>query len=88
MCIRTFTKAIRVLSSIGRTRDCGSRFLTKVKFNTGSSPVEPSQINKRRNKMKDVILVEIEAGEGGNDAKLLVRDLMNVYVKAAGRSSL
>ena len=34
------------------------------------------------------IAIEIEAGEGGEDAKLLVRDQMNVYVKKANRNGL
>lgn len=38
--------------------------------------------------MKQTIFVEIEAGEGGDDAKLLVKDHMGVYIKAANRSGL
>lgn len=38
--------------------------------------------------MKETILIELEAGEGGDDAKLLVRDQLSVYLKAAGRSGL
>lgn len=29
------------------------------------------------------ILIEIRAAEGGNDSKLLIRDLMAIYAKAA-----
>ena len=38
--------------------------------------------------MKNTILIELEAGEGGADAKMLVRDQLNVYLKAAGRECL
>jgi protein subunit release factor A len=34
------------------------------------------------------IFIEINAGEGGSDAKLLVNDQLRIYVKAAIRSSL
>lgn len=34
------------------------------------------------------ICVEVRAGEGGDDAKLLVREQVSVYVKAARRSRL
>jgi protein subunit release factor A len=34
------------------------------------------------------MIVEIRAGEGGTDAKLLVRDQFTVYVKFALRRSL
>lgn len=39
--------------------------------------------NQRRNKMKQSILLEIRAAEGGDDAKLLVNDQMGVYLKLA-----
>lgn len=29
------------------------------------------------------ILIEIRAAEGGNDSKLLVKDLMDIYIKYA-----
>lgn len=38
--------------------------------------------------MKQIIFIEIEAGEGGEDAKLLVKDQMGVYTKAARRNGL
>ena len=38
--------------------------------------------------MKEKILIELEPGEGGDDAKLLMVDHMCVYVKAAQRSGL
>lgn len=38
--------------------------------------------------MKDTILIELEAGEGGEDAKLLVQDQLSVYLKAASRHGL
>ncbi len=34
------------------------------------------------------VFVEVRAGEGGNDAKSLVREQVSVYLKAARRSSL
>ena len=34
------------------------------------------------------IIVEIKAAEGGRDAKLLVRDMLEVYLKAAKRRCL
>lgn len=34
------------------------------------------------------IIVEIKAAEGGQDAKLLVRDMLEVYKKAAQRRCL
>lgn len=34
------------------------------------------------------VLVEIRAAEGGTDAKLLVNDMLGVYVKVAERSRL
>lgn len=34
------------------------------------------------------VLIEIRSGEGGDDAKLLVVDLLGVYVKAAQRRGL
>jgi len=38
--------------------------------------------------MKETILIELEAGEGGADAKLLVKDQLGVYLKAASRGCL
>ena len=32
---------------------------------------------------KQSIIIEIRASEGGNDSKLLVTDLMNIYLKSA-----
>lgn len=32
--------------------------------------------------MKEII-IEIRAAEGGNDSKLLVNDLMDIYIKSA-----
>jgi protein subunit release factor A len=29
------------------------------------------------------IIIEIRAAEGGTDSKLLVKDLMNIYIKSA-----
>ena len=34
------------------------------------------------------VLIEIRCGEGGDDAKLLVVELLKVYVKAARRRRL
>lgn len=34
------------------------------------------------------VMVEIRAGEGGQDAKLLVSELVKVYEKFAGRRGL
>lgn len=36
----------------------------------------------------DKVIVEIRAAEGGEDAKLLVRDQFAVYAKAGARSGL
>ena len=33
--------------------------------------------------MKNSIIIEIRASEGGNDSKLLVTDLMNIYLKSS-----
>lgn len=38
--------------------------------------------------MKESVVVEIRAAEGGEDAKLLVRDQFSVYAKASVRSGL
>ena len=38
--------------------------------------------------MSESILVEIRAAEGGLDAKLLVIDMLSVYVKAASMRGL
>jgi protein subunit release factor A len=37
---------------------------------------------------EDAVVVEVRAGEGGMDAKLLVRDQVKVYEKFAGRRGL
>ena len=37
--------------------------------------------------MKEII-IEIRAAEGGNDSKLLVADLMNIYIKSAKLNQL
>lgn len=34
------------------------------------------------------VLVEIRAGEGGDDAKLLVNEMVKIYQKFAGRRCL
>lgn len=34
------------------------------------------------------IMIEIRSAEGGDDAKLLVRDLLTTYIKAGSRRSL
>lgn len=36
----------------------------------------------------DAITIEIRAGEGGEDAKLLVNEQLSIYAKAAKRSGL
>lgn len=36
----------------------------------------------------DPIILEIRAAEGGEDAKLLVRNLLAIYVKAGDRRGL
>lgn len=36
----------------------------------------------------DAVIIEIRAAEGGDDAKLLVREQMAIYLKVAGRRSL
>lgn len=38
--------------------------------------------------MKERLWLEIRAGEGGDDAKALVREQANVYAKACRRRSL
>ena len=38
-------------------------------------------------KRKESILLEIRAGEGGRDAKLLVKDTLNIYLKSAKNQS-
>ena len=38
--------------------------------------------------MSNSVIVEIRAAEGGNDAKLLVKDQTEVYRKAAARRGL
>lgn len=32
---------------------------------------------------KESIILEIRSGEGGNDAKLLVKDQLNIYIKSS-----
>ena len=49
---------------------------------TGSTPVGETGGN-----MENVV-IEIRAAEGGEDAKLLVRDQLSAYVKAADRGRL
>lgn len=36
----------------------------------------------------ETVILELRAAEGGADAKLLVRDQLAVYVRAAGRRGL
>jgi protein subunit release factor A len=36
----------------------------------------------------ETILLELQAGEGGDDAKLLVQDQLSVYLKAAAKHGL
>jgi len=36
----------------------------------------------------ETVIIEIRAAEGGEDAKLLVKDQARAYVEAAGRRSL
>lgn len=38
--------------------------------------------------MKQNILIEIKAGEGGKDSRLLVEQQLSVYLKVASRSGL
>lgn len=38
--------------------------------------------------MKEAVIVEIRAGEGGDDAKLLVNKLAGIYVKYGDRRGL
>ena len=44
--------------------------------------------NKRRRVMKESVIVEIRAAEGGDDAKSLVGEQFTVYAKAGSRSGL
>ena len=36
----------------------------------------------------NAVIIEIRAAEGGDDAKLLVREQMSIYLKLAGRREL
>jgi protein subunit release factor A len=36
----------------------------------------------------DAVLIELKAGEGGDDAKLLVEDQLGIYTKAATKNGL
>ena len=38
--------------------------------------------------MRNAVIVEIRAAEGGADAKLLVSEQVKIYVRLAGRRSL
>lgn len=38
--------------------------------------------------MSEAVIVEVRAGEGGADARLLVRDQVKIYEKFAGRRKL
>ena len=38
--------------------------------------------------MKEQVVIEIRSAEGGDDAKLLVRDYLSACVKAGGRRGL
>lgn len=38
--------------------------------------------------MTEAILLELQAGEGGEDAKLLVNDQLSIYIKAASKHGL
>ena len=43
---------------------------------------------QKRRKIMDAVIVEIRAGEGGNDAKLLVEKLTKIYRRYCDRRSL
>ncbi len=36
----------------------------------------------------EALLIELQAGEGGDDAKLLVEDQLGIYTKAAVKNGL
>ena len=38
--------------------------------------------------MKEAVIVEVRAGEGGKDAKLLVKKLTGIYLKYGDRRGL
>jgi protein subunit release factor A len=37
---------------------------------------------------KETIILEIRAAEGGEDSKLLVKDLLNIYIKSSKINNL
>ncbi len=37
---------------------------------------------------KETIILEIRASEGGEDSKLLVKDLLNIYIKSSKINNL
>ena len=61
----------------------------KVKFETDEEQdakkgkLPTGKLVKKVNKMKNSIIIEIRAAEGGDDSKLLVTDLANIYLKSA-----
>ena len=40
------------------------------------------------NDMKDTVTIELRAAEGGDDAKLLIREQMGIYASFCKRSGL
>jgi protein subunit release factor A len=39
-------------------------------------------------RMRNAVIIEIRAAEGGDDAKLLVLEQTKIYIRLAGRRSL
>lgn len=48
---------------------------------------KPRLLHTESRRMKMKYQLEIRAGEGGNDAKLFVEDLMNAYVRMFNRKN-
>lgn len=38
--------------------------------------------------MRNAVIIEVRAAEGGDDAKLLVEEQVKIYIRLAGRRSL
>ena len=61
---------------------------TKNSIASGGRVIDSSVIHSPQETDMESIIVEIRAGEGGEDAKLLVRDTLAIYAKACSRSRL
>lgn len=71
----------------GTAKSCSHRLLARI---VGFHPAEVGSIPTGSANLGDneMLIVEIRAGEGGEDAKLLVKDQFSLYTKFAARRRL